>query len=71
LFCTLVENNFGARSAGLKKISEQIREGSYINMIINAIHSFYETDLAWKELLKSDFAASLAGEDSCNPFPNT
>lgn len=53
LFCSLVENNFGADSSGMKKISEQLKEGSYINMIINAIHSFYETDIAWNELLKS------------------
>ncbi|RPI36646.1 MAG: hypothetical protein EHM54_05180 [Nitrospiraceae bacterium] len=60
LFCTLVDNNFGAQSASLQKISAQIREGSYINTIINAIHSFYEIDIAWNELLKADIAASFA-----------
>jgi len=53
LFCSIVENNFGVNSTGMKRISEQMKEGSYINMIINAIHSFYETDIAWNELLKS------------------
>jgi len=54
LFCALVENNFGVNSAGMKKISEQIKEGSYLTMIGNAIHSFYITDIAWNELLKSN-----------------
>lgn len=53
LFYSIVENNFGVNSASMKKISEQVKEDSYIAMIINAIHSFYETDITWNELLKS------------------
>ncbi len=56
LFCSLVEDNFGVNSVSMKNISEQIKEGSYINMVINAIHFFYETDIAWNELLKSGLA---------------
>jgi hypothetical protein len=59
-FCSLVNSNFGVNSASLEMISEQIREGFYINMIINAIHSFYKTDIAWSELLKSDLLAVTA-----------
>ena len=57
LFCSVVENNFGADSSGMKKISEQIKEGSHITMISNAIHSFYESESSWNELLKSEIAA--------------
>jgi hypothetical protein len=70
LFCTLVENNFGAHSSSLKKISAQIREGSYINMIINAIHSFYEIDIAWNGLLKSERVLSSNRRDSCTSVLN-
>lgn len=55
-FCSIVENNFGADSSGLRKISKQIKEGSQIAMIINAIHSFYENEISWNELLKSELA---------------
>lgn len=66
LFCALVEKNFGVDSASMKKISEQIKEGSYINMIINAIHSFYETDIAWNELLKSSLVMPANRRDICS-----
>ena len=69
LFCSLVGYNFGVNSSGLKKISEQIEEGSYINMIINAILSFYETDITWNELLKASFAVSLDCKDFCSSCP--
>ena len=59
LFCSLAGYNFGADSSGLQKISEQIDEGFYINMIINAILSFYEIDITWNELLKSSLAVPL------------
>ncbi len=65
LFCSAVENNFGADSSGMKKISEQIKDGSHISMIINAIHSFYENELSWNELLKSEIAVSLNCEAAC------
>jgi hypothetical protein len=71
LFCSQVENNFGVNSPSLKKISGQIKEGSYITMIINAIHSFYETDIAWNELLKSDLALPLNCTAACNPILNS
>ena len=70
LFCSLVGYNFGVNSSGLKKISEQIEEGSYINMIINAILSFYETDITWNELLKSSLAVPLNCKDFCSPVLN-
>jgi len=70
LFCTLVENNFGAHSSGLKKISAQIREGSYIDMFINAIHSFYEIDIAWNRLLKSERVLSSNRRYSCTSVLN-
>ena len=57
LFCSVVENNFGAESSGMRKISEQIKEGSHITTIINAIHSFYESEISWNELLKLEIAA--------------
>ena len=56
-FCSIVENNFGADSSGMRKISKQIKEGSQITMIINAIHSFYESEISWNELLQSELAA--------------
>ena len=56
-FCAMVEKNFGMESASIKNITDQIREGSHIAMIINAIHSFYETDIVWNELLKSSLSA--------------
>ncbi|MFZ2196300.1 MAG: hypothetical protein WAV13_01105, partial [Thermodesulfovibrionales bacterium] len=40
IFCSIVENNFGADSSGMKEISKQIKEGAQMTMIINAIHSF-------------------------------
>ncbi len=58
-FCSLVRYNFGVDSSGLKKISEQMEEGSCINMISNAVFSFYEADTAWKELLKASLAVPL------------
>ena len=57
LFCSIVENNFGPDSSGMQKISKQIKEGSQITMIINAIHSFYESEIAWNELLQSELTA--------------
>ncbi len=56
LFCSLAEDNFGMNSTGMNRIAGQIKEGQYINFIINAIHFFHETDTAWNELLKSDLA---------------
>jgi len=70
LFCSQAENNFGVNSASLKKISKQIREGAYINVIINAIHSFYEIDIAWNELLKSALPVPLSCGDVCSPILN-
>ena len=66
-FCALAEYNFGASSSGLKKIVEQVEEGSYINTIINAILSFYETDITWNELLKSSLAVPLDCKDFRSP----
>jgi glycosyltransferase involved in cell wall biosynthesis len=57
LFCSVVENNFGAESSGMNKISKQIKEGTHITMIINAIHSFHESEISWNDLLKSEIAA--------------
>ena len=70
LFCSQVENNFGANSAGLQKISEQIKEGSSIALIITAIHSFYKIDYFWKELLQSDLALPANCTEACNPILN-
>lgn len=70
LFCSLAGYNFGVNSSGLKKISDQIEEGSYINMIINAILSFYEIDITWNELLKSTLAVPLNCKNSCSPILN-
>jgi hypothetical protein len=70
LFCSLVDNNFGANSDSLQKISEQIKEGASIALIINAIHSFYETDYSWNELLKSDLALPVNCTEVCNPVLN-
>lgn len=55
-FCAVVESNFGTRSSFLEKISGQIGAGSYTHTIINAIHSFYEDDFSWNELLKADIS---------------
>ena len=66
LFCSVVENNFGAESSGMKKLSEQIKEGSHITMIINAIHSFYESEISWNELLKSGIAVPSNCKDVCS-----
>jgi len=66
-FCSLAGYNFGLNSSGMKKISEQIEEGSYINIIINAILSFYEIDITWNELLKS----YLAVPSSCKVLTRT
>jgi hypothetical protein len=67
LFCALVEKNFGVESVSMKNIKEQIREGSHIAMIINAIHSFHETDMAWNEVLKS----ALALPENCTEVYTT
>lgn len=64
LFCSIVENNFGADSSAMKKISKQIEEGSQITFIIKAIHSFYESEISWKELLESEFAVPSSRVDS-------
>ena len=53
IFCSTVESNFGTDSESLRKLSEQIEEGSYTQKIINAIHSFHEDDDLWDEILKS------------------
>ena len=68
LFCSIVENNFGADSSAMKKISEQIKEGTQINLIINAIHSFYESEISWNELLKSEIAVPSSCMDSSALF---
>jgi len=68
LFCCIVENNFGADSSGMKMISEQIKEGSHITMIINAIHSFYESDISWNELLKSEIQFLQTADRSATLF---
>ena len=65
LFCSVAESNFGADSSGMNMISEQIKEGSHSTMIINAIHSFYESEISWNELLKSEFAAPSNCTDVC------
>jgi glycosyltransferase involved in cell wall biosynthesis len=70
LFCSLVENNFGTNSVSLKKISEQIGEGASIKMIINAIHSFYEIDIAWNDLLKAVLPVPLNSAADCSPIFN-
>ncbi len=59
LFCSQIRNNFGGTSESMKKISGEIEEGASIAMIINAIHSFYEIDIAWNELLKSSLTVPL------------
>jgi hypothetical protein len=69
-FCSLAGYNFGLNSSGMKKISEQIEKGSSINMISNAILSFYENDITWSELLKLSFAAPLNCKDVCSPVLN-
>ena len=66
LFCSVIESNFGSDSSGTKKISEQIKEGSHITMIINAIHSFYESEISWNELLKSEIAIPSNCGDVCS-----
>lgn len=66
LFCSVVANNFGAESSGMNKISEQIEEGSHVNMIINAIQSFYESEISWNELLKSELAAPSNCTEVCS-----
>jgi len=70
LFCSLAEYNFGVDSSGLKKISEQIEDGSYISIIINAILSFYEVDIVWNELMKTSLAVTLNCKDFCSPALN-
>ena len=59
LFCSQIRNNFGGTSESMKKISGEIEEGASIAMIINAVHSFYEIDIAWNELLKSSLTVPL------------
>ncbi len=54
LFCSLVEKNFGVNSRSFRKLSQQVREGSYTNSIIESIYSFYEDGHYWNELLKTD-----------------
>jgi len=67
LFCSLAGYNFGTGSSGLKKISDQIKEGSYINVIVNAIRSFHEIDIAWNQLLKASLAVPLKCRDPFSP----
>jgi hypothetical protein len=50
-FCSLAERNFGLKSESCKILSEQIKEDSYINLIIDAIHAYCEDDHLWDELL--------------------
>ncbi|MEW6108141.1 MAG: hypothetical protein AB1632_03080 [Nitrospirota bacterium] len=52
-FCALVESNFGPDSKGLKLISDQIKDGTHTEMIVNAIRSFHEDELCWNELLRT------------------
>ena len=65
-FCSLVKNNFGADSVSMKKVAEQIEAGSYAKKIIDALHSFYETDTAWNELLRSPLASPRIYREACN-----
>lgn len=51
IFCSSAESNFGMDSVSRKNLSEQVREGSHTNMIVNAIHSFYEDEYFWNKLL--------------------
>ena len=66
LFCSVVESNFCAESSGMNMISKQIKEGSHITTIINAIHSFYESDISWNELLKSEMAEPSNCGEACS-----
>jgi hypothetical protein len=52
-FSALVEKNFGPDSEVIKKISDQIAEGSFTKKIMEAINSFYEEDRVWNELLEA------------------
>jgi hypothetical protein len=70
LFCSVVENNFGADSHGMKKISKQIKKGSHITVIINAIHSFHESEISWNNLLKSEIAAPSNCGGDCSTILN-
>ena len=62
-FSSIAERNFGLKSNSHKRLLEQIKEGSYINSIIDAIHLYCEDERAWNEVLKEMAAAPLAQQD--------
>ncbi len=51
-FCDLSESNFGTKSEGFKKLSEQVGEGGMLNRIIEAIHLYREDEEAWNAALE-------------------
>ena len=53
LFCSTVERNFGPDSQVMKNLSEQIKSSIYSEKIIQAIRSFHEDEIYWKEALTS------------------
>jgi hypothetical protein len=48
-FCSLAEENFGASSGGMSKISEEVADGVYARMIIDGIQAFYSDEASWNE----------------------
>ncbi len=62
-FSSLAERNFGLKSESYKRLTEQIKEGSYINLIIDAIHLYCEDERSWNEVLEEMAATSLAQRD--------
>ncbi len=59
-FSSLAERNFGLKSDSHKRLSEQVKEGSYINLIIDAIHLYCEDERAWNEALE-EIASARSG----------
>jgi hypothetical protein len=46
-FCDLAGSNFGTKSEGWRRLSEQIREGGMLTRIIDAIRLYHEDEEAW------------------------
>ncbi len=60
-FCDLSGRNFGTKSEGFKKLSEQIVKGGMLNRIIESIHLYCEDEEAWNGMMEEIAAATEAG----------
>jgi hypothetical protein len=63
-FCSTTDHNLGARSSFLRRVSEQIADGSYLRRITYAINSFYEDERLWDELLKTEINVEFPAHET-------